>query len=173
MISLIEYPQAATFGQNVIGVSPSASLTLLMILNGVDVPGRLIPALLADLYFGTFNTLLPFAFGTGILLFCWMAVSDSEGFTIFLVVYGICANAVQTLFPSTLPSLTKDITKMGVRTGMVFTIGSLACLTGAPIAGALVDLEDGNYKATQIFGGTTVCMGAVILLAARLAQLTV
>ncbi len=60
---------------------------------------------------------------------------------------------------------------MGVRVGMVFTIGSLACLTGAPIAGALIDFDTGKYEYAQIFGGTTVIVGTLTLLAARLAQL--
>ena len=104
------------------------------------------------------------------MLYSWVAVSDLGGFTAFVILYGICSNAVQTLFPSTLSSLTKDLTKMGVRVGMVFTIGSIACLTGPPIAGALIARADGSYKWAQIFGGTTVMLGAVTLLAARLVQ---
>ncbi|RDL33853.1 MFS monocarboxylate transporter-like protein [Venustampulla echinocandica] len=166
----IAYFYTATFGRNVIHVSSTTSYTFLMVLNGVGIPGRLIPALLADRYFGTFNTLLFFVAAAGILLFSWMAVEKLDGFTAFLVVYGFCANAVQTLFPSTLAGLTKDITKMGVRTGMVFTVGSIACLTSAPIAGRLIDIEDGSYRGAQAFGGTTVFLGVAFLLSARLAQ---
>ena len=104
------------------------------------------------------------------MLYSWMAVSSLSGFTAFVILYGICANAVQTLFPSTLSSLTTDLTKMGTRIGMVFSIGSIACLTGTPIAGALISLDDGGYRFAQIFAGTTVVLGAGILLAARLAQ---
>ncbi|PQE24348.1 mfs monocarboxylate transporter protein [Rutstroemia sp. NJR-2017a BVV2] len=164
----IAYFYTATFGRDVIHDSSSSSLTLLMILNGVGIPGRLIPALIADRYFGAFNTLLPFVLGTGVMLYCWIAISSFEGFVAFLVVFGICSNAVQTLFPSTLAGFTTDISKMGARTGMVFTIGSLACLTGAPIAGALIERERGGYLGTQVFGGTTVCLGFAFLLAARL-----
>ncbi len=89
----------------------------------------------------------------------------------FVIVYGICANAVQTLFPSTLSSLTSDLTKMGTRVGMVFTIVSAACLTGPPIAGALIDLKSGDFLYAQIFGGVTVLLGASTLLAARVVQL--
>jgi len=155
----------------VIHESSSESLVLLMVLNAVGVPGRLIPALLADVYFGPFNTLLPFVFCASIMLYSWLAVSNLGGFTAFVILYGLCSNAVQTLFPSTLSSLTKDLTKMGVRVGMVFTIGSIACLTGPPIAGALIARADGSYRFAQIFGGTTVMLGAVTLLAARLVQM--
>jgi hypothetical protein len=134
------------------------------------VPGRLIPALLADLYFGSFNLLIPFALCSGTMLLVWLAVSDSAGFVAFIIIYGVCANAVQTLFPSALANLTTDLSKMGVRIGMVFTIVSLACLTGPPIAGALISGDGGSYRLAQIFGGTSVVGGACILLAARWAQ---
>ena len=142
-----------------------------MILNGAGVPGRLIPALVADRWFGAFNTLIPFVACAGILQLGWIAISSFGGFIAFVVIYGICANAVQTLFPSTLSSLTTDLTKMGVRVGMVFTIVSIACLTGPPIAGALIDLNGGEYLYAQIFGASTILLGALTLLMARLAQL--
>ncbi len=142
-----------------------------MILNGVGIPGRLIPAFLADRYFGPFNMLIPFVSCAGILLLCWIGIKTFGGFVAFVIVYGICANAVQTLFPSTLSSLTSDLTKMGTRVGMVFTIVSVACLTGPPIAGALIDLKTGDFLYAQIFGGVTVLLGALTLLAARVIQL--
>ncbi len=142
-----------------------------MILNGVGIPGRLIPAFLADRYFGPFNMLIPSVSCAGILLLCWIGITTFGGFVAFVIVYGICANAVQTLFPSTLSSLTSDLTKMGTRVGMVFTIVSAACLTGPPIAGALIDLKSGDFLYAQIFGGVTVLLGASTLLAARVVQL--
>lgn len=60
---------------------------------------------------------------------------------------------------------------MGVRVGMVFTIVSVACLTGPPIAGALIDLRGGDFLYAQIFGGTTVLLGGAVLVAARITQL--
>lgn len=110
--------------------------------------------------------------GAGILLLSWMRIHNLDGFEAFVVVYGVCANAVQTLFPSTLASLTSDMSKMGLRTGMVFTIGSIACLTGAPIAGALISAENGRYEYMQIFSGTTVILGSFILLVARISMYT-
>ena len=110
--------------------------------------------------------------GAGILLFSWMRIQSFDGFEAFVVVYGLCANAVQTLFPSTLASLTSDMSKMGSRTGMVFTIGSIACLTGNPIAGALISAEHGRYEHMQIFGGTVVILGSMVLLVARISLYT-
>lgn len=59
---------------------------------------------------------------------------------------------------------------MGVRIGMVFTIISFACLTGPPIAGALIDARNGDFLYAQIFGGTVMVSGAVGLIGAVLAK---
>lgn len=96
-----------------------------MIFNTAGVPGRLIPALLADRYFGPFNTLIPPMTGVGIMLIGWIGVNNLGSYIVWVLLYGLCANAVQTLFPSTLASLTQDMSKMGVRIGMVFTIVSI------------------------------------------------
>ncbi|KAL1620026.1 hypothetical protein SLS56_009839 [Neofusicoccum ribis] len=136
----IAYFYTTTFGKEVIGISDASSLTLLMVLNAVGIPGRIVPAYMADRYFGTFNTLLPFVGGASVMLFAWIRVYSTGSFYAFVTIYGICANAVQTLFPSTLSQLNTDMSKMASHVGMVFTVGSIACLTGPPIAGCLIDL---------------------------------
>ncbi|ODM16435.1 hypothetical protein SI65_07942 [Aspergillus cristatus] len=163
----IAYFYTTTFGKEIIGISENNSLTLLMILNAVGVPGRIVPSLLADNYFGTFNTLLPFVCAVSALLYGWIGVHSTGGFYGFVVIYGICANAVQTLFPSALSQLTTDLSKVASRVGMVFTVGSFACLTGPPIAGALISKKGGDYLWAQLFGGTSVILGFVLLSVAR------
>ncbi|GME28247.1 uncharacterized protein K452DRAFT_234891 [Neofusicoccum parvum] len=155
----IAYFYTTTFGKEVIGISDASSLTLLMVLNAVGIPGRIVPAYMADRYFGTFNTLLPFVGGASVMLFAWIRVYSTGSFYAFVTIYGICANAVQTLFPSTLSQLNTDMSKMASHVGMVFTVGSIACLTGPPIAGCLIDLGKGSYLYAQLFGGSSVMLG--------------
>ncbi|CAG7927991.1 unnamed protein product [Penicillium olsonii] len=166
----IAYFYTSTYGKHVIGLSDTSSLTQLMVLNAVGIPGRTVPGFLADAYFGAFNTLLPFVFGASVMLFGWIGATSSSSFYCFVVIYGICSNAVQTLFPSTLSKLTTDMSKIASRVGMVFTVGSVACLTGPPIAGALIGVADGSYLYAQLFGGTSVMLGFVFLSAARWTQ---
>ncbi len=142
-----------------------------MLTNSVGVPGRLIPALLADRFFGAFNVLLPFVFFTCATMYLWIAVHDSSSMFAFTAFYGFGANAIQTLFISALASFITDPSRAGVRIGMVFTIISFACLTGPPIAGTLIQHEGGSFLGAQIFGGTTMLCGGVILLAARWTQM--
>jgi hypothetical protein len=162
--------QITVFAKNAIHLSPSSAITLLMIMNGIGVAGRLIPAILAARYFGAFNTLIPCVFGGAVLLYSWTAVHNVQGLVVWAMVYGFLINAVQTLFPSTLSFLTTDLSKMGVRVGMVFTIISFACLTGPPIAGALISAEKGGFVGAQMFGGTAMLCGTVFIAAARLMQ---
>lgn len=159
-----------SFGRNVIGISQQDSINLLLIINGVGLFGRLIPNYLSDRYFGPLNSIIPFVFCAALLLYCWAAVTSHAGLIAFAVVYGFFASGIQSLFPATLSSLTKDLRRVGVRIGMTFTVVSFATLTGPPLAGALVERNGGGYLYAQMFAGTTMMCGAVVLVLARLAE---
>lgn len=159
-----------SFGRNILHVSQTDSINTLLILNGVGLFGRLIPNHLADRFFGPLNTLIPFAFVSGLLLYCWAAVSSKGGLVGFAVIYGLFAAGIQSLFPATLSSLTTDLKKAGVRMGMVFTVVSFACLTGPPLAGALIQRDNGNYLYAQVFAGSVLMGGCATLLAGRVAK---
>lgn len=135
------------------------------------MPGRIFPAYLATRVVGNaLYVLTPITFSAGVLLYLWKYVTSYNGFLAWIIVYGFFANAVQSLFVGSVGSLTKDPQKMGVRVGMIFTIISFACLTGPPIAGALIDLDDGNFLYAQIFGITSVVCGSAVLAAAAVAS---
>ncbi len=159
-----------SFGRNILGISETDSINDLLILNGVGLIGRLVPAHLADRFFGPLNTLIPFVFVSGLLLYCWAAVSSKGGLVGFAVIYGLFAAGIQSLFPATLSSLTTDLKKAGVRMGMVFSVISFACLTGPPLAGALIQRKDGDYLYAQMFAGTVLMAGCATLVAARVAK---
>lgn len=138
-----------------------------MIMNGVGLPGRLIPAYLSDRFTGPVNMFIPVSAAAGLLLYCWIAVHSLNGLIGFVVVYGFFGGGVQSLFPSALPSLTTDLGKVGVRIGMIFSIVSIASLTGPPIAGALIDAKGGQYLGAQLFGGTSMILGTLLLITAK------
>lgn len=159
-----------SFGQNILDITEADSINDLLILNGVGLFGRLIPAYFADRFFGPLNTIIPFAFVSGLLLYCWAAVDSKGGLVGFAVIYGLFAAAIQALFPATLSSLTTDLKKAGVRMGMVFSVISFACLTGPPLAGALIERRDGNYLYAQMFAGTVLMGGCATMVASRVAK---
>lgn len=53
---------------------------------------------------------------------------------------------------------------------MVFAVIGVACLTGAPVGGALIDAKNGNYLYAQLFAGCSILVGGMFLLAARLVK---
>lgn len=140
---------------------------MLMIINVVGVPGRLIPAYLADRYFGAVNVFIPTIIGTAICIFAWAGVDSISGDYAWVAFFGDSGAGVQALFPATTASLTKDLSKSGIRIGMIFSIISIAALTGPPLAGKLIVVANGRYIGSQIWGGVCLLVGAAFLVAAR------
>ncbi|EFR04948.1 hypothetical protein MGYG_07949 [Nannizzia gypsea CBS 118893] len=164
------YSYISTFSHDVIGISSSTSLTILLITNAVGIPGRAIPAFIADRYTGPLSVYIPMSLAAGVSLYAWAAVRNLSGLILFSVMYGLFAAACQGLFIASCSSLTIDLSKMGTRTGMVFTIISFATLTGPPLAGMLIEKRNGDYLYAQIFGGTSFILGSLILIGARFAH---
>ena len=137
-------------------------------MNAVGIPGRIVPAVLADRWLGPVNTLILFVILSGVLVYCWAAVHTLSGLWAFVIIYGFFGAGVQSLFPPALGSLTPDLSKLGIRIGMVFSIISIGCLTGPPIAGAFIQADHGDYLYAQMFGGSIMMFGAALLIGGRL-----
>ncbi|KAJ5296595.1 uncharacterized protein N7443_007488 [Penicillium atrosanguineum] len=159
-----------SFSRNIIGVSETTSIYLLMIMNGVGILGRLVPNLLADQFTGPLNLLIPFSCATAIVAYCWPAVHDMPSLYAFAVFYGLFAAGIQSLFPATLSTLTTDLKKIGVRMGMVLSIVAVAALIGSPIAGVLISTDGGEYLYAQMFMGSAIIAGTVVLIGARVTK---
>ncbi|EFX03873.1 major facilitator superfamily transporter monocarboxylate [Grosmannia clavigera kw1407] len=163
----VVYFYVASFSRDVIGLSYTASLGLLLVVNGVGIIGRVLPNYIADRY-GVLNLFLIVGALCGIIALCWTAVDSQGGLYAWAAVYGIFAGGVQSLFPAGLTSLTTDLSKSGVRMGMVFTINSFATLTGSPIAGAIISSKGGSYTGAQVFTGVTLLVGTCFIFAAKM-----
>ncbi|PTB41165.1 hypothetical protein M441DRAFT_80572 [Trichoderma asperellum CBS 433.97] len=132
------YDYARSYSIDRLHGSQPESFNMLMIINVVGVPGRLIPAYLADRYFGAVNVFIPTIIGTAICIFAWAGVDSITGDYAWVAFFGYFGAGVQALFPATTASLSKDLSKAGIRIGMIFTIISVAALTGPPLAGKLI-----------------------------------
>ena len=145
------------------------SLNLLLLLNVVGAPGRLIPAYLAD-RLGAITMLVPFAFAASLLVYCWAAVSTPPALWAWTALFGLAGGAIQGLFPAGLSLLTSDPRKQGTRIGMVFTLVSFSVLTGPPIDGALIRALDDHFLGAQMFAGSCLFLGGGFMVAARVAK---
>ena len=160
-----------SFGRDIIGVSQTVSIDLLLVMNGVGLMGRLVPNLMADMFTGPLNMLIPFSLATGVVSYGWSGVKDLGGLYAFAAVYGLAAAGIQSLFPATLSTLTTDLKKTGVRMGMVLSVVGVAALIGSPIAGALIQEGNGEYLYAQMFMGSVIITGTMTLVAARIAKM--
>ncbi|WPG97552.1 aspyridones efflux protein apdf [Acrodontium crateriforme] len=158
------------YGRTIIGLPYKSAINLLITTNGVGILARLIVSLIATKWTGPINAVIPFALISAILLYTWTAVQSTAGLYTFAVLYGFSSNGVQGLWPGGLSSLTADDSKLGARMGMAFTLASVALLTGPPVGGALISLNNGEYLYAQIWAGSCLVVGSCFLIAARVAK---
>ncbi|KZV72788.1 MFS general substrate transporter [Peniophora sp. CONT] len=148
--------------------SPILAFYTLAILNASSAVGRIISSVFADKV-GPLNMVIPCAFITSILAFCWISVDSVGSLVVFAVLYGVFSGSLLALARASVASLTKDIGRMGTRMGMASALGGIGLLIGNPVAGALVNTETGNYTRAQAFTGAIVMGAAIFMALARFA----
>lgn len=158
-----------SYGRNVLGMTYHDSINLLLTMVAIGFLWRLLPNYLADRT-GAVNVMLPFTVLCGIMMYAWIGVHSKASLFVFAAIYGSGSAGLQSMFPAGLSSLTTDLKKTGVRMGMGFSVVSIACLTGPPLAGALISHDNGQYLPAQIWAGTSFLLGASLLFAARTAK---
>ena len=52
--------------------------------------------------------------------------------------------------------------------GMIYSVMSIGSLCGEPVAGALIQNDRGNYLYAQMFGGSVMICGALMLVGSRI-----
>ncbi|KAI1747347.1 putative monocarboxylate permease [Xylaria castorea] len=160
-----------TYATSIIGLSPESAVNLLVVINAVGIPVRPLLGLAADHYFGALPTLIVSTTLLAILLYIWLVIQNVTQLYVWSVFYGLATGATQGIFVGGLVSLTADPSKMGTRFGMVCSILGFATLAGPPLAGALIESENGGFSKAQIWSGTVTIAGAAFLCAAKWSQL--
>ena len=102
----------------------------------------------------------------------WIPAQHNASITAFAVLYGIVSGSFVSMI-SPLVAQISDIRQIGVRVGTCFMVFSLAALTGNPIAGALINADNGGYLGLQIFTGVVMAVGTVLIAASRHLQVGV
>ena len=158
------------FGRDILHISEFSSFNVLLVLNGIGVPGRLIPALISDRFIGPLNTLILFTIMVGVVTYVWIDVTSLCGLYAWVAIYGFFGGGVQSLVYASSTTFTTDLKKNGGRLGIALTVASLACLSGSPIGGQLIQDQDGHYLNAQIFAGTVIVCGGLFMLASRISH---
>jgi predicted MFS family arabinose efflux permease len=159
-----------SYGEAVLHLSPSDSITLLVAMNAANLPGRFLPNLISDSCIGPLNTIIPSTFLAATQIFAWISTSSRSSLLVVACFYGFAVAGLQGLYNAAIFSFSSDPRTLGIRMAMVFVVIGLGCLTGAPVGGALIDVDSGQYLYAQLFAGCTLLFGALLLLAARLVK---
>ncbi|PQE23071.1 monocarboxylate permease protein [Rutstroemia sp. NJR-2017a WRK4] len=148
------------------GMSNDLSNYLIPILNAASLFGRIIPGIIADKV-GRFNIMiLTTALSSIVVLALWLPSRGNVPILLFAGFYGFFSGAFVSLGPAVIGQIS-EIRQIGVRTGTVYLVVSVAALTGSPIAGALVSRKHGQFQYLQIFCGVTMVVGTTLFVAAR------
>ncbi|MCJ1424431.1 hypothetical protein MMC29_002319 [Sticta canariensis] len=148
------------------GMSANLAGYLVSILNAVSIFGRTVPGYVAD-RIGRFNTMIVTAYlSATLVLALWIPARGNVPIILFSTFYGFSSGAFVSLAPALIAQIS-DIRQIGMRTGIMFAVISLAALTGSPIGGALQASEGGKYLYLQIFCGVMMVAGSTVFVLAR------
>ncbi|DAA75554.1 TPA_exp: Uncharacterized protein A8136_1628 [Trichophyton benhamiae CBS 112371] len=154
------------------GVDPNLAGYLLTILNAASLPGRILPGYLGDIW-GRFNVMIGMCGLSSIaILALWLPGTlvnpgSAAIYIVFCLLYGFFSGAFVGMVPALLSQVSPDVSKIGVRQGVLFTCVSVATLTGNPIAGAILNQQNGAYWGLQVFAGLMMAGCVVFYIVAR------
>ncbi|KAK3701057.1 hypothetical protein LTR37_015619 [Vermiconidia calcicola] len=152
----------ASYGQQVLGMSRSMALYVIMIAQASSIIGRLVAGAAAA-RIGVMIPWITCGVASGVLCIAWIGVHSDGAFIAYAALYGCFSGALIPLPPSVFPIVCPDPKVLGARLGMAQGIGSIASLIGSPIAGGLVTINAGksgtNYLGLQLFTGLTMILG--------------
>lgn len=133
---------------------------LIPILNGASTFGRILPNYFADKV-GTLNVIACFAVISGILILCWISISNAAALVAFCALYGFFSGPFVSLVPVGLISSSKSNAVVGAQLGAGFAIIGIGMLIGTPIGGAV--LANSGFLGLQLYGGLlTVACGLIV-----------
>ncbi|GAP84976.2 putative mfs mcp solute carrier family 16 (monocarboxylic acid transporters) member 10 [Rosellinia necatrix] len=156
-----------SYGTQALKLSYSSASVLIIVINGVGVPVRILVPMVADRV-GNLNVIAPLSLVWAVVSFGWLAVRGVAGYYAFAAVYGVVAAGFQCLFPSTVARITPRLDTIGTRLGMAFGINAIASLTGPPIGGAIQAAAGGRFWAPQVWAATSTLIAFVLFTALRL-----
>ncbi|TFK22930.1 MFS general substrate transporter [Coprinopsis marcescibilis] len=144
------------------------ALYILAVMNAGGVLGRIAPAYLSDRV-GRFNLLFPSAFFSGLAcLVGWFFARSIAVLMVFSAIYGFFSGAFVSLITPCVAQIS-DLSEIGTRIGILYTVISFPSLIGGPTAGVLLGLEHGSYTGMIAFSGSTVMLGSLFILLSKLA----
>jgi MFS family permease len=147
------------------GVDKNVAFYSLSVLSAASFIGRIIPGGLAT-KFGVFNLLVLFTMATGVITLSMLGVHNNASTLIFSVFYGIFSGGAISLLAPTVGLLSKDMSEIGARLGILFGIGGILGLVATPIAGALLTNQH-HWTRAILFAGISLVIAGFSYAASR------
>ncbi|PKX89075.1 MCT family MFS transporter [Aspergillus novofumigatus IBT 16806] len=153
------------------GMTISQSYTLMSILNGTSILGRLIPGYAADRY-GRFNAMVVTTAVSGILtLSLWLKAGSNRAAIIsYAALFGFWSGSAISLSPVCVAQIS-ETEDFGKRYGTAYIVVGLGVLVSLPIAGEILNAQtkDGveHYQGLIVFCGLAYIASAGLFVCAR------
>ncbi|KAF1951709.1 MFS general substrate transporter [Byssothecium circinans] len=157
---IVPYFYIPTYAREKLGTSDSLALYMLVMSVAGSFFGRLASGVLAH-HLGSSVTWGLCAFASGVLALSWISIERVGTFIAFSILWGFFSAALVTLPSATFANICPDISRLGTRMGMSWSVSSIASLIGSPIAGALLKTKDGrrDFLGVQLWSGVCLMMG--------------
>lgn len=154
------------------GVSATLAPYTVAIFNAVSIFGRVFAGTLAD-RLGCFNVVVLNGLLCALTLFVWAGTHSVAGVVVVTIFEGLFIGSIVSLQAAIIATITPDPKYLGSMMGITMTIWACGGLTGPPIAGAILSLNDdatlpGSYDGPGYFGGASLVVGAALFFAARM-----
>ncbi|KAH7405939.1 major facilitator superfamily domain-containing protein [Phaeosphaeria sp. MPI-PUGE-AT-0046c] len=162
---IVPYFYIPTYARERLGSSDSLSLYMLVFSIAGSFFGRLISGVIAH-HIGAITTWILCAFSSGILSLTWISIEKESTFIAFSVLWGFFSAALVTVPSAAFANITPDLSRLGTRLGMSWSVSSIASLIGAPIAGSLLKRKDGrtDFVGVQVWSGVCLLLGTAWLI---------
>ncbi|AEO70605.1 33d094ba-845c-4e87-b8a7-bf7859a3c5bf [Thermothielavioides terrestris] len=151
------------------GMKPDLAQYLIAMLNAGSIFGRGSAGFLAD-RFGTYNIFTLVCYLAGILILAlWIPATSNAAIVVFAILFGFSSGAYVALSAALVAAIS-PFPQIGYRIGLIFLSSSVSGLTTNPIAGAILDHDNGSYVGMKVFAGVLLIAGTTLVFGARLYQ---
>ncbi|PYH96097.1 MFS general substrate transporter [Aspergillus ellipticus CBS 707.79] len=162
----INYLETAAMAQ---GMSASLAQYLVPILNAGSFFGRMLAGVFSDTV-GAYNIFAAVCTFSGVLVLAlWIPATSAAGSLAFAVLFGFASGAYFSLCVALVAGIAPP-REIGYWTGALFLFASVGGLTTDPIAGAILQRDNGSYTGMKIYSGIFLLAGSMFVLGARIRQ---
>ncbi|KAK9465470.1 major facilitator superfamily domain-containing protein [Lipomyces arxii] len=149
------------------GFSATMAVYLISIQNGVSTLGRIIPGIMAD-KLGRFNTYVMGVYVTALFTVAlWIPAKTHAAIIAYAAMYGFWSGIAVTVWQPMIAEIS-PLNEVGARLGAVSAALSFSSLLGAPVAGAIISSNNGQYYGAAIFAAVMMVSGGTVTQVARL-----